>query len=189
MPAVARRTGIPPDAALRSGDGPQPRQRAFVLPVPHAERRPLAGARSERRPACCARKKASHPVEHHPIPRAGSGTRLKLDQGSRRAARAEDLHRAEEGRVSRFVEPDCGDIRLLARAADRRRSEMSRTAPAMQRGPAVDLTRRRPACRLRPRRSRRSQQSRHRRPPGSLLPSAQAWRRKPLRPRVSRMCE
>lgn len=39
--------------------------------------------------------------------------------------------------------------------------EISRATPAEQRGPAIDLAKRQPACRFRPRQSRRSQPSRH----------------------------
>ena len=64
---------------------------------------------------------------------------------------------------------------------------MARASPPSSREPriATDLTTRPPARRFRPRRSRKSQESRHRRPPGSSRPSTQALRRMRARPRVS----
>jgi hypothetical protein len=61
------------------------------------------------------------------------------------------------------VSASSSPMRIPVRNAQR---YMSRTTPAKRRGPALDLTTgqpattRQPACRLRPRRSRRSQQSR-----------------------------
>jgi hypothetical protein len=55
---------------------------------------------------------------------------------------------------------ESAEARAPARIFLSRRSEISRTTPAKQRRPAIDLTRRLRACRFRPRQSRRSRQSR-----------------------------